>query len=149
MGAAMARNASIVLCARSGIAGLALAASLIVATFAAGAQSPPPPAVTAAKPVVRDIVEDDEFVGRFEAVDEVSVRSRVGGYLQSIHFEDGRLVKSGDLLFTIDRRPFESALNQARASLEVANTLVTFTKTSVRTRRKTVGQRDDPHLDPR
>ncbi|CAN5292029.1 MexE family multidrug efflux RND transporter periplasmic adaptor subunit [soil metagenome] len=101
---------------------------LVVLAASSEAQSPPPPTVTAAKPVMRDVVEDDEFVGRFEAVDEVSLRSRVGGYLDSIHFKDGSIVKSGDLLFTIDRRPFEAALNQAKASLDVANTLVDFTK---------------------
>jgi multidrug efflux system membrane fusion protein len=44
------------------------------------------PVVSVAKPIVRDIVEDDEFVGRFQAVDEVTVRSRVGGYLDDVHF---------------------------------------------------------------
>ncbi|MGO6907905.1 biotin/lipoyl-binding protein, partial [Rhizobium ruizarguesonis] len=68
--------------------------------------APPPPPVTVAKPVVRDVVDSDEFIGRFEPVDEVSVRSRVGGYLQEIHFQDGALVKQGDLLFVIDQRPF-------------------------------------------
>src|SRR3546814_5471922 len=48
---------------------------------------PPPPAVSVAKPVVRQVVEDDEFVGRFEAVDEVDIRARVGGYLQPVHLD--------------------------------------------------------------
>ena len=54
-----------------------------------------PPVVTVAKPVVREIVEDDEFVGRFEAVDEVAIRSRVGGYLDEVHFHDGAMVNEG------------------------------------------------------
>lgn len=87
------------------------------------------PAVTVAKPVVRDIVEDDEFVGRFEAVDEVSVRSRVGGYLDKVHFRDGALVEKGELLFTIDQRPFQTALDQAKSQLTVATTLHDFTQT--------------------
>ncbi|RWQ38444.1 MAG: efflux RND transporter periplasmic adaptor subunit [Mesorhizobium sp.] len=86
------------------------------------------PVVTAAKPVVREIVEDDEFVGRFEAVDQVSLRSRVGGYLDQVHFQDGTLVKQGDLLFTIDQRPFKAALNQAQAQVDSAKTLVEFSK---------------------
>ena len=90
--------------------------------------APPPPTVTVAKPISREIVEDDEFVGRFQAVDEVDLRSRVGGYLAAVHFTDGQLVKEGDLLFTIDQRPFETALNQAKSELVVANTLVDFTK---------------------
>ena len=57
------------------------------------AQQPELPLVTVAKPVVRQIVEDDEFVGRFEAVDQVAVRSRVSGYLEEIHFTDGAIVK--------------------------------------------------------
>ena len=92
------------------------------------AQGGAPPTVTVAKPISREIVEDDEFVGRFQAVDEVELRSRVGGYLASVHFTDGQLVKEGDLLFTIDQRPFETALNQAKSELVVANTLVDFTK---------------------
>jgi multidrug efflux system membrane fusion protein len=56
------------------------------------AQEQPKPAVTVAKPVIRDVVDNDEFIGRFEAVDEVSVRSRVGGYLE-VHFTDGAMVK--------------------------------------------------------
>ncbi|MGO4836775.1 biotin/lipoyl-binding protein, partial [Rhizobiaceae sp. 2RAB30] len=60
------------------------------------------PVVTTAKPVVREVVESDSFVGRFEAVDSVDVRSRVGGYLDEVHFTDGAMVKAGDLLFTID-----------------------------------------------
>jgi RND family efflux transporter MFP subunit len=93
------------------------------------AQSPNAPVpVTVAKPVVREIVEDDEFIGRFEAVDQVTIRSRVGGYLDHVHFKDGAIVKAGDLLFTIDQRPFQAALDQANASLNVARTLVDFTK---------------------
>ena len=79
--------------------------------------APPPPQVTVAKPTVRTIVDEDEYVGRFTAVDSVDVRSRLSGYLASIHFTDGQIVKKGDLLFTIDRRPFQIILEQARANL--------------------------------
>ena len=92
------------------------------------AQQQEPPAVTAAKPVVRDIVEDDEFVGRFEAVDQVAVRSRVNGYLEEIHFTDGALVKQGDLLFTIDRRPYQAAYDAAKSRVDVATSLLDFSK---------------------
>ena len=87
----------------------------------------PPPSVTVAKPVVREVVEDDEFVGRFEAIDEVDVRARVGGYLQQIHFTDGALVGQGDLLFTIDQRPFKAAVSRAEASLKIAESQLDFT----------------------
>jgi RND family efflux transporter MFP subunit len=89
-------------------------------------QAPAPPPVTVAKPVVRDVVDSDEFIGRFEPVDEVSVRSRVGGYLQEIDFTDGALVKKGDRLFVIDQRPFVTALNQANAALEAAKSALVF-----------------------
>jgi RND family efflux transporter MFP subunit len=87
-----------------------------------------PPVVTAAKPVVREIVEDDEFVGRFDAVDQVAVRSRVNGYLEEIHFTDGALVKQGDLLFTIDQRPYQAAYDAAKSRVDVATSLLDFSK---------------------
>lgn len=96
------------------------------ASYAQEAAAPPPPPVSVAKPVVRDVVDSDEFIGRFEAVDEVSIRSRVAGYLDKIEFTDGALVKKGDPLFTIDQRPFETALSQAQASLEVAKTTLVY-----------------------
>ena len=74
----------------------------------------PPPTVTVAKPAQRTVVDYDEYVGRFVAVDSVEIRSRLSGYLSAIHFTDGQMVKKGDLLFTIDRRPFEIALEQMR-----------------------------------
>jgi RND family efflux transporter MFP subunit len=90
--------------------------------------APPPPAVTVAKPVQRTIVDQDEYVGRFVAVDMVEVRARVSGYLEQVHFRDGQLVKQGDLLFSIDQRPFQNALAQAKANLALAKSNVTFTE---------------------
>src|SRR5579864_5098498 len=71
------------------------------------AGAPPPPPVTVAKPVKRTVTDHDEYVGRFTAINSVEVRARVSGYLDGIHFKDGQLVKQGDLLFTIDKRPFQ------------------------------------------
>lgn len=85
-----------------------------------------PPTVTAAKPVVKTIVEDDEFVGRFEARSEVSLRSRVSGYLEEVHFREGGLVEAGQLLFTIDQRQFRTALRQAQAQIDVADATYAF-----------------------
>ncbi|WP_198953796.1 efflux RND transporter periplasmic adaptor subunit [Rhodopirellula sp. MGV] len=67
------------------------------------------------------IVEWDEYTGRFDAINSVEIRSRVGGYLQSTHFEEGQMVSSGDLLAIIDPRPFRAEVNAARARLEEAN----------------------------
>lgn len=80
-------------------------------------QAPPAPTVTVAKPTTRSITDYDEYVGRFAAIDEVRINARVSGYLQSIEFKDGDLVKQGQLLFTIDPRPFQVALDQAKANL--------------------------------
>ena len=102
-----------------------IATFMPLVAMAQGAPSAPPP-VTVAKPVVRDVIDNDEFIGRFQPVDEVSVRSRVGGYLQEVHFEDGALVKKGDLLFVIDQRPFITALNQAKAALEASQSTLVF-----------------------
>jgi RND family efflux transporter MFP subunit len=82
--------------------------------------------VTVAKPVVKEIVEFDDFIGRFAAVDEVDIRARVSGYVDKIHFVDGSIVKAGDLLFTIDQRPYQAALDEAQAALASAQARVDF-----------------------
>jgi multidrug efflux system membrane fusion protein len=86
------------------------------------AQQAPPPSVTTSQPVVSEIVEWDEYTGRFEPVASVEVRARVSGYVDKIAFIDGQSVKKGDLLFVIDPRPFERALAQAQAELDQART---------------------------
>ncbi|MGE5773259.1 MAG: efflux RND transporter periplasmic adaptor subunit [Hyphomicrobiales bacterium] len=108
---------------------------LALATFAASCGErqqqgggPPPPAVTVAKPVKRTVFDYDEYVGRFTAINSVEVRARVSGYLDKVHFKDGQLVKQGDLLFTIDKRPFQNTLDQARANLDQAKSNLAFTE---------------------
>ncbi|MEI9804978.1 MAG: efflux RND transporter periplasmic adaptor subunit [Pseudolabrys sp.] len=110
-------------------------AALVLAAFVAAcgeskppAGGPPPPAVTVAKPVKRQVFDFDEYVGRFVAVNSVEVRARVSGYLDGVHFKDGQTVKQGDLLFTIDKRPFQNALDQARANLVQAKSNQSFTE---------------------
>ena len=93
--------------------------------------APPPPKVTVAKPIQRTIVDQDEYVGRFVPVDVVEVRARVSGYLDQIHFTDGQIVKQGDLLFTIDKRPYQNTLDQARANLQTAKSNVAFTQSDL------------------
>ncbi|KMO29235.1 hemolysin secretion protein D [Methylobacterium variabile] len=108
-------------------------ALLLMAGIPARAQAPggPPPAVTVAKPVVKEVVEHDDFTGRFDAIEYVQVRARVTGYLQKIHFQDGAVVKKGELLFTIDRRPYKAALDQAQAALSSAQARLNFTQTDL------------------
>ncbi len=80
-----------------------------------GAPGGPPPQVTVARPLVQPIVDWDDYTGRFEAIDSVDVRPRVSGYLQSLNFRDGQFVRKGQLLMTIDPRPFQAVLEQAKA----------------------------------
>src|SRR5258708_12964373 len=95
------------------------------------AATPPPPQVTVAKPTSKMIADQDEYVGRFVAVESVEGRARVPGYLEAIHFQDGQMVKAGDLLFTIDRRPFQIALPQAQASLAQARATPAFPESAL------------------
>jgi multidrug efflux system membrane fusion protein len=83
-----------------------------------------PPTVSVSKPVQRDVVEWDEYTGRFDAVETVEVRARVSGYLTEVYFKDGQTVAAGDKLFLIDPRPFERVLEQAKAELLQAQTKV-------------------------
>jgi RND family efflux transporter MFP subunit len=84
------------------------------------AVTPPPPKVTVSQVVARHVVESDAYTGRLEAVESVDIRARVNGYLQSIHFTDGEVVKKGALLFVIDPRPYQAELNRAKAAFEQA-----------------------------
>lgn len=83
-------------------------------------KAPSAPVVTASRPITREVVEWDEYTGRIDAMETVEVRARVPGYLQQVHFKDGQLVAEGDLLYTIDPRPFERVLETARAELQQA-----------------------------
>ncbi len=85
------------------------------------ASEPPPPQVAVATPLVREVTDWDEFTGRLYAVESVEVRPRVSGYLQSIHFREGAIVKQGDLLYVIDLRPYQAVLDHARAELARAD----------------------------
>jgi RND family efflux transporter MFP subunit len=93
--------------------------------------APPPPTVTVSQPVKRTVFDFDEYVGRFAAVNSVEVRARVSGYLEGVHFKDGQLVKEGDLLFTIDKRPFQNTLDQARANLVQAKSNLAFAQSDL------------------
>src|SRR5580700_8251358 len=84
------------------------------------AQAPPPPTVTVAKPVKKEIVEWLYFTAQTQAVDTVTVIPRVTGYIDNITFKEGDIVDFGDLLFVIDPRPYQAALDQAKGQLEQA-----------------------------
>ncbi|GJE29105.1 Multidrug efflux pump subunit AcrA [Methylobacterium organophilum] len=91
----------------------------------------PPPTVTVAKPVVKEIVEQDQYTGRFDPIEFVEVRARVTGYLDKIMFQDGADVKKGETLFVIDRRPYKAALEQAQAALTSAKARLAFSQTDL------------------
>jgi len=91
-------------------------------------QAAAPPPVTVAQPVKRTVTDWDEFTGRFEAVEEVQIRARVGGFVTNVEFKDGDIVKAGDLLYIIDPRPFEAVAEQADGQLSDARAKVELAK---------------------
>ncbi len=95
---------------------------------AAQAAAPPAPPVTVAQPVKRTVTDWDEFTGRFDAVQQVQVRARVGGFITDVEFRDGAFVKTGDLLYLIDARPFEAVATQADGQLSDARAKVELAK---------------------
>jgi multidrug efflux system membrane fusion protein len=113
--------------------GVGLLLILLAVTLSACGDKPPQPAaaaappVTVAQPTKRTVTDWDEFTGRFDAVEEVQVRARVGGFVTNVEFKDGDMVRAGDLLYIIDPRPFEAVAAQAdgqladaRAKMELA-----------------------------
>ena len=101
-------------------ASLLLLLSLAGCSKPAAPAAPPPPEITVAKPVARTIVEHNEYTGRLAAIENVSVRPRVSGYITQIPFKEGNLVKKDELLFVIDPRPYQAALEQAEGQLKLA-----------------------------
>ncbi len=95
------------------------------------AAAPPVPTVTVASPLVRPIAEWDDYSGRFEASKSVEVRPRVSGAIVAVHFADGSVVHKGQLLFTIDPRPFVAALNEARAAVQGARSDLALAQTDL------------------
>ena len=108
----------------SGLAIVAIGVGLFVRSHGASAPSadahPALPRVTVSKPLMHELNTRLGFLGQFSAVDHVELRPQVGGTLTGIHFKDGDIVRKGDLLFTIDSRPYEIKLAQAKAQLETA-----------------------------
>ncbi len=91
------------------------------------AETPPPP-VSVSRPLVREVTDHDNYEGRIAAVETVEVRSRVRGHLVKVNFEAGQMVKAGSLLFEIDPRPYEAAMQAAEAQLAGANAALDLAK---------------------
>ena len=99
---------------------LLAAASLCLLTFASTSFAqggPPAMPVTVSEPLAKRVTQWDEYSGRFEAVASVEVRARVSGFIDRIDFRDGQIVKVGDPLFIIDKRPYEIAVESAEAEV--------------------------------
>ncbi|PKO59229.1 MAG: efflux transporter periplasmic adaptor subunit [Betaproteobacteria bacterium HGW-Betaproteobacteria-19] len=112
---------------------LALGGGLVTLAVQADAQAtptasaPPPSPVDVATVTARRITDWHSYSGRLEAVDRVEIRPQVAGTIVAVHFEDGALVRKGELLFTIDPRPYAAALEHARAGLAAAEARVAYT----------------------
>jgi membrane fusion protein, multidrug efflux system len=102
---------------------MAVAVCILSAGCKPSTQAPalPPPPVTVATPIRKQIVEWNEYTGRTEAVESVQIRPRVSGYIDQITFKEGQLVKPGDVLFVIDQRPYQHVLDQDKANLRKAD----------------------------
>ena len=111
---------------------LALATGLAALPHAVHAQgAPPPPAVTVSPPVAKKITEWDEYTGRFEAAETVEVRARVAGFIDKVNFQDGQNVKKGDLLYSLDKRPYAIAVDAAKAEVSKAKAAIAFNESEV------------------
>jgi multidrug efflux system membrane fusion protein len=84
------------------------------------AAAPPAPEVTVAQVLLRPVSDTNAFTGRIQAVDTIQIKPRVSGYVDSIHFREGATVKKGDLLFTIDPRPYRAEVDRLAANLAQA-----------------------------
>ncbi len=113
---------------QTGLRWLALAAGVTIVLVLAGCSSeaapgagmPPPPEVSVANVLAKNVHQWDEFTGRVAAVETVELRPRVSGYVQKVAYAEGQEVRKGDLLFEIDPRPYRAALDRAQAELERA-----------------------------
>jgi len=110
---------------------LLAAAATIWSSDPSPAAAPTAPTVTVAAPIERNVNQWDDYVGRFEASRSVEVRPRVSGAIVAVHFTDGAIVRQGQLLFTIDPRPFAAALAEARAGVATAQSELALAETNL------------------
>jgi len=108
---------------------------LSLAVFAAAASAAAqggPPQVVVAQPLLRDVTQWDEYFGRLEAAEEVEIRPRVSGFITEKHFRDGQVVEAGSLLYSIDPRPFQIAVDAAAAEVSAAESRSALAAAEVR-----------------
>src|SRR6266581_6759978 len=112
------------------IATAVLSMSLIVTGCGkhAANTAPAPPVASVVQPIAREVIEWDEYIGRLESPESVEVRARVNGYLDKVHFKEGKEVKKGDVLFTIDPRPYQADYDHADAEYQRATNQTALAK---------------------
>lgn len=122
--------------------GLCLLGSLLlISCQSEKTPAPEPPSVTVAQALQKNIRDWSEYTGRLEAVDSVSVRARVSGYLESAHFVEGDIVEAGELLFVIDERPFQVVLDRTEAELKQSEVALALARTELARARKLISSR--------
>lgn len=129
---------------KNGLAAAAVAVIGFVPPVSAQMGPGGPPPVSVAKPIVKEIVEQDEFIGRFDAAESVDLRARVSGYLETVAFRDGQIVRQGDLLFVIDKRTYQATLARAQASVNAAQTRLDFYRTDMERYERLARQGNSP-----
>jgi RND family efflux transporter MFP subunit len=132
---------------------LILLAAVLAATSCSRPKppAPPPPKVTVAPPRMMTVTNWDGYPGHLEAIESVELRARVSGYLESIHFVDGAEVKTGDLLFVIDPKPYQDDLDRAQAQRRQAATHLELTQNDLKRAEELRGTKaiSDEELDSR
>lgn len=109
--------------------------------------APPPPEVIVANPVRRDVVAYATYTGVVEASESVELRARVQGFLERIEFEPGQRVRQGDLLFVIDKRQYQAAVERAEAHLRSREAALEGADNDARLARELADQRAGPEID--
>lgn len=94
-------------------------------------QAPPPPTVSVVHPLHREVVDWDVYTGRLASPEVVEVRARVSGFIERVPFNEGAIVKPGDLLYVIDARPYQAELNRAQAELARAEAQQRFAQSDL------------------
>ncbi|QWT22058.1 efflux RND transporter periplasmic adaptor subunit [Bacillus sp. NP157] len=110
---------------------VAIGVAVLPTTTTSAATAPQLQTVSVAKPLRREVTQWDDYVGRFEPSRSVEIRPRVSGQISQVNFVDGALVKKGDLLFTLDKRPFEAALAEAKGGLASAQSDLALSKADI------------------
>ena len=127
---------------------LALVAGLLFVSGVAAAQGGPPAMpVSVSAPVAKRVTQWDEYSGRFEAVATVDIRARVSGFIETLHFKDGQFVNVGDPLFTIDKRPYEIAVESAQADVARNHAQVNLAELQVQRGAALVASRNIPEAE--